>query len=52
VAGGVAYTHSEHFARRIDGFLAAEVDPRTQLGFATSAIQEGGSSGWAWARGR
>lgn len=46
VAGGYfAYGSSEHFARRIDGFLAAEVDPRTQLGYATNAIQEGGFFG-------
>jgi cell division protein FtsW len=43
VAGGVfAYNASEHFARRIDGFLAPEVDPRTQLYYAHTAIQEGG----------
>ena len=46
VLGGVfAYGNSEHFARRIDGFLAAEVDSRSQLGFAASAIQEGGLFG-------
>ncbi|MRX51377.1 cell division protein FtsW [Paracoccus sp. S-4012] len=46
VAGGFfAYGASEHFARRIDGFLSAEVDPRTQLGYATNAIQEGGFFG-------
>ncbi|MGY6534102.1 MAG: peptidoglycan glycosyltransferase FtsW [Pararhodobacter sp.] len=46
VAGStVAYNGSEHFARRIDGFLASEVDARSQLGFATSAIQEGGLFG-------
>jgi cell division protein FtsW len=45
VAGSVAYAHSEHFARRIDGFLSAEVDPTTQLGFATNAIREGGFFG-------
>ncbi len=46
VAGGVvAYNGSEHFARRIDGFLTPEVDPRTQLGYATNAIQEGGFFG-------
>ncbi len=44
-AGWLAYQSSEHFARRIDGFLAPEVDPRTQLGFATNAIQEGGYFG-------
>ena len=43
--GFFAYGASEHFARRIDGFLTAEVDPRTQLGYATNAIQEGGFFG-------
>lgn len=46
VAGGtLAYGSSEHFARRIDGFLTPDVDPRTQLGYATNAIQEGGFFG-------
>ncbi|SPH18715.1 putative peptidoglycan glycosyltransferase FtsW [Defluviimonas aquaemixtae] len=46
VAGGIfAYDASEHFARRIDGFLAADIDPRTQIGYATNAIQEGGIFG-------
>ncbi|WP_022708146.1 putative lipid II flippase FtsW [Paracoccus zeaxanthinifaciens] len=44
--GGVfAYGASEHFARRINGFLQPEVDPRTQIGYATNAIQEGGFFG-------
>lgn len=42
LAGFLAYNSSEHVARRIDGFLSAEVDPTTQLGFATDAIREGG----------
>ena len=41
----VAYESSEHFARRIDGFLNPEVDPRSQIGYATNAIQEGGFFG-------
>jgi cell division protein FtsW len=45
VAGFGAYESSEHFARRIDGFLTPEIDPRTQLGYATNAIQEGGFFG-------
>lgn len=45
MGGFFAYGASEHFARRINGFLAAEVDPRTQLGYATNAIQEGGFFG-------
>ena len=45
-AGGMfAYGASEHFARRIDGFLSPDVDPRTQLGYAANAIQEGGFFG-------
>ncbi|MBD3678583.1 MAG: putative lipid II flippase FtsW [Rhodobacteraceae bacterium] len=44
-AGSFAYNNSEHFARRIDGFLRPEVDPNTQIGFATNAIQEGGFFG-------
>lgn len=45
VGGAVAYQNSEHFARRIDGFLSAEVDPTTQLGYAANAIREGGFFG-------
>ncbi|MCA0921129.1 putative lipid II flippase FtsW [Pseudooceanicola nanhaiensis] len=44
-AGTFAYHNSEHFARRIDGFLSPDVDPRTQLGYATDAIREGGFFG-------
>lgn len=53
VMGGViAYNSSEHFARRIDGYLAAEVDARSQLGYATSAIQEGGLFGMGVGEGQ
>ncbi len=45
VAGSMAYSFSEHFAKRIDGFLSPDIDPRTQLGYATNAIQEGGFFG-------
>jgi cell division protein FtsW len=45
LAGLAFYEASEHFARRIDGFLAPDVDPRTQLGYAANAIQEGGFFG-------
>ncbi|MEM8538380.1 MAG: putative lipid II flippase FtsW [Pseudomonadota bacterium] len=45
LAGSIAYANSEHFARRIDGFLNPEVDPTTQLGYATNAIREGGLLG-------
>ncbi len=47
-----AYNSSEHFARRIDGFLAAEIDPRTQMGFAQNAISEGGFFGAGVGEGR
>jgi cell division protein FtsW len=45
LAGSMAYSLSEHFAKRIDGFLMSDIDPRTQLGYATNAIQEGGFFG-------
>ncbi len=45
IGGAFAYQNSEHFARRIDGFLSAEVDPTTQLGYAANAIREGGFFG-------
>ncbi|HGG65414.1 MAG TPA: cell division protein FtsW, partial [Rhodobacteraceae bacterium] len=46
VFGGMfAYNNSEHFARRIDGFLSTDIDPTTQMGYATNAIQEGGFFG-------
>ncbi len=47
-----AYHSSEHFARRIDGFLTAEIDPRTQMGFAQNAISEGGFFGVGVGEGR
>jgi len=45
VGGIFAYHASEHFARRIDGFLSAEVAPNTQLAYAANAIREGGFFG-------
>jgi len=45
IAGTVAYSNSEHFARRIDGFLSVDLDPTTQLGYASNAIREGGLFG-------
>lgn len=46
VLGGMfAYNNSEHFARRIDGYLNPEIDPTTQLGYASNAIREGGLFG-------
>ncbi|WP_416916349.1 MAG: peptidoglycan glycosyltransferase FtsW [Roseicyclus sp.] len=44
--GGVfAYNNSEHVARRIDGFLSAEIDPNTQIAYAADAIRNGGVFG-------
>jgi cell division protein FtsW len=45
LAGSVAYNNSEHFAKRIDTFISSDLDPTTQLGYATNAIQEGGFFG-------
>ncbi len=45
MAGFSAYNLSEHFARRIDAFLNPEIDPRSQIGYAVNAIQEGGFFG-------
>lgn len=45
LGGTLAYSMSDHFARRIDGFLNADLDPTTQIGFAANAIQEGGFFG-------
>ncbi|SOH94024.1 cell division protein FtsW [Monaibacterium marinum] len=44
-AGTYAYENSEHFARRIDGYLNPTIDPTTQIGYATAAIREGGILG-------
>ncbi len=44
-AAELAYSSSEHFARRIDGFLDRSLDPTTQIGYATNAIREGGLFG-------
>jgi cell division protein FtsW len=44
-AGFLAYESSAHFARRIDAYLAADVQPLTQIGYATDAILSGGLFG-------
>lgn len=44
-AAQLAYNNSEHFARRIDGYLDRSLDPTTQIGYATAAIREGGLFG-------
>jgi cell division protein FtsW len=41
----LAYFKSEHVQKRINGFISPEIDPTTQLGYATNAIQEGGYFG-------
>ena len=43
--GAFAYFNSDHFAGRINGYLAAEVDPNTQLAYAQAAIRDGGLFG-------
>ncbi|MEM8554102.1 MAG: putative peptidoglycan glycosyltransferase FtsW [Pseudomonadota bacterium] len=46
VAGGVAaYTSSDHFKSRIDGYLSTTIDPNSQIGYAANAIREGGIFG-------
>ena len=50
--GVFAYENSQHFARRIDGFLSPDVDPRTQMGYAIDAIREGGIFGTGVNEGR
>ncbi len=49
--GALAYATVGHVAKRIDGFLTAEVDPQTQIGYAISAIQDGGLFGVGIGRG-
>jgi cell division protein FtsW len=49
--GAFAYFNSNHFAGRINSYLAEEVDPHTQLAYAESAIREGGLFGVGAAQG-
>ena len=49
--GAFAYFNSSHLAGRINAYLAAEVDPNTQLAYAQSAIREGGLFGVGAAQG-
>ena len=51
VGGTYSYFNSDHFAGRINGYLASEVDPHTQLAYAQSAISEGGLFGVGAAQG-
>ena len=43
--GYLAYASSADFASRIDAYLAADVEPLTQLGYAADAITAGGLFG-------
>ena len=47
VVGGLwfAYLNSEHVRKRIDAYWQADVDPTSQLGYATNAILKGGLFG-------
>ena len=45
VGGIAAYNSSDHFSGRINGYLKEDVDPRSQIGYAANAIQEGGFFG-------
>jgi cell division protein FtsW len=49
--GAYAYFNSSHLADRISGYLAAEVDPYTQLAYSQAAIREGGLFGVGAAQG-
>ena len=43
--GVFSYLKSEHVRERINGFLLEEINPLTQIGYATNAIKEGGYLG-------
>ncbi len=45
LGGVVAFNSSEHFARRIVGFLDRDPNPNTQAGYVESAIRSGGNFG-------
>jgi len=40
-----SYLNSEHVRDRINGFLLPDINPLTQIGYATNAIREGGYLG-------
>ncbi|MEM7546557.1 MAG: putative peptidoglycan glycosyltransferase FtsW [Pseudomonadota bacterium] len=40
-----AYSNFEYIANRIDAYWAAEIDPTSQIGYATNAILQGGLFG-------
>jgi cell division protein FtsW len=43
--GVVAYTKSEHVARRINSFMSQDVSPTEQIGYSIRAIENGGMFG-------
>ena len=43
--GFFAYLKSEHVRDRINGFLSTDINPLTQIGYATNAMKEGGYLG-------
>ena len=43
--GFFSYLNSEHVRERINGFLSSDINPLTQIGYATNAIKEGGYLG-------
>ncbi len=45
IGGFVAFNTSEHFARRILGFLDRDPSPNSQIGYVDSAIRSGGNFG-------
>ena len=51
-AAGLAYTLSDHVARRIDGYLSQEVEVNSQLFYAQEAIIRGGLIGTGPTSGR
>ena len=50
--GFFAYLNSEHVRDRINGFLSPDINPLTQIGYATNAIKEGGYLGVGLGEGR
>ena len=45
ILGAISYLKSTHFAGRINAFLDPEIEPRSQIGFALNAINDGGLFG-------
>jgi cell division protein FtsW len=43
--GFFAYLNSQHVRERINGFMSPDINPLTQIGYATNAIKEGGYLG-------